>query len=119
VPPGSCCLSSESTYADRDHLRGNAASGFDTCLSHKIAPEAERRHDDSEHAVAAHVWPLMEYAARGGPSLCGSKQRRRLLEAVVAPRAILLIREEEDYDDEGEVVVDPYRLEAVTLAVSC
>jgi hypothetical protein len=39
-----------------------------------------------------------------------------VLETVASPSAILLLREQEGFYDEGEVVVDPYRLGAVTLA---
>jgi len=38
-----------------------------------------------------------------------------VLEALAPPRAILLIRKPEDYYDEGEVVVDPFRLGKVEL----
>jgi hypothetical protein len=33
-----------------------------------------------------------------------------VLKTTAAPEAVLLIRRPEDYYDEGEVVVDPYRL---------
>ena len=39
-----------------------------------------------------------------------------VLETVAPPAAILLLREEEGYYDEGEVVLNPYRLGAVTVA---
>jgi hypothetical protein len=39
-----------------------------------------------------------------------------ILQTVVSPDAVLLIREPEDYYDEGEVVVDPYRLGKVEVA---
>jgi hypothetical protein len=38
-----------------------------------------------------------------------------VLRAVVLAKAILLIREPEDYYDEGEVVVDPYRIDEVDI----
>jgi hypothetical protein len=39
-----------------------------------------------------------------------------ILETIAPSEAILLIREAEDYYDEGEVVVDPFRLGAVSVA---
>jgi len=39
-----------------------------------------------------------------------------VLEALAPAEAVLLIREAEDYYDEGEVVVDPFKLEKVTVA---
>lgn len=50
-----------------------------------------------------------------------AEQRRRLpqgavvLQTVAPAEAILLVREPEDWFDEGEVVVDPYRLGRVTV----
>jgi hypothetical protein len=35
----------------------------------------------------------------------------------MAPEAVLLIRQPEDYYDEGEVVVDPFRLDRIEVAV--
>jgi hypothetical protein len=39
-----------------------------------------------------------------------------VLETVAPAAGILLVREEEGFFDEGEVVVDPYRLGAVALS---
>lgn len=39
-----------------------------------------------------------------------------VLETIAPPDAILLVREPEDYYDESEVVVDPFRLRGVTVA---
>jgi hypothetical protein len=39
-----------------------------------------------------------------------------ILETVAPPEAILLVRKDEDYYDEAEVVVDPFRLRAVSVA---
>jgi hypothetical protein len=38
-----------------------------------------------------------------------------VLETIAPPQAILLVREDEDYYDEGEVVVDPFRLGTVRV----
>jgi hypothetical protein len=38
-----------------------------------------------------------------------------ILSTVAPPPAVLLIRKPEDFYDEGEVVVDPYRLAKVTV----
>ena len=39
-----------------------------------------------------------------------------VLESVAPPTAILLIRQPEDWYDEGEIVVDPFALNSVRLA---
>ena len=39
-----------------------------------------------------------------------------VLETVAQPAAILLMREKEGYYDEGEIVVDPFRLNVVIVA---
>jgi hypothetical protein len=39
-----------------------------------------------------------------------------ILEPLAPPEAILLVRQPEDYYDEGEIVVDPFRLGRVTVA---
>jgi hypothetical protein len=72
-------------------------------------------------APAPSLWFLLDHRCCHCPQVCGELRasraqlgRRSAADAGVA-EAILLVREPEDYFEEGEVVVDPYRLGKVRL----
>jgi hypothetical protein len=55
---------------------------------------------------------------RGNPMFADLVGRRAVILSTIAPaESILLRREREEYFDEGEVVVDPYRLGRVSIAL--
>ncbi len=64
------------------------------------------RHQDVARRFAAHWAKPIPGLETGGV----------VLETLCAAEAVLLIRKDENYYDEGEVVVDPYKLGAVTVA---
>jgi hypothetical protein len=66
---------------------------------------------DSARGFAEHWTGVGEALVKIMPS---SATSGIILKTVAPPEAVLLIREPEEYYDEGEVVVDPYRLGKVT-----
>jgi hypothetical protein len=92
--------------------RRSGAYGFSWSTNIDIARKFAKKR--------THVIPQIDaaaYSSHGHVIPRGAPLRLQgvLLRTVAPPEAVLLIREREDYYDEDEVVVDPYRLSKVAL----
>jgi hypothetical protein len=88
-------------WRERRHRR----YGFSWTTDKAVARRFAERHAMAEAELGA-VAPELARQLGGGV----------VLEALAPAEAILLMREVEDYYDEGEIVVDPFKLGAVTVA---
>jgi hypothetical protein len=86
----------------RERTRG--MYGFSWTTHRDIAEKFADRHSEAAKRLAASKLSI-------APNDYGI-----VLETVAPSWAILLVREEEGYYDEGEVVVDPYGLSTITIS---